>query len=218
MNTASHERVRQERMRMSMVRRTLGAALEGEAAADNPVPVYLACSDYLKHALDRLHAQDHRLWERLNPHAGPEDAVFRDKLDKLKFRLAASEQSLAGLVLARDALRARGASEREGFEDEARRFLDVFLNILSASRHSTLAEGRGEVRGLRLGLRGRQHRRRPGRGNPAVRRGRKGRPRLHGFPAPHPAPTRPLTARAAALQCGHVDRPYPKRLSPTNTG
>ena len=138
--TASHERVRQERMRMSMVRRTLGAALDGEAAADNPVPVYLACSDYLKHALDRLHAQDHRLWERLNPHAGPDDVVFRDKLDKLKFRLAASEQSLAGLVLARDALRARGASEREGFEDEARRFLDVFLNILSASRHSTLAE------------------------------------------------------------------------------
>lgn len=138
--TASHERVRQERIRMSMVRRTLGAALDGEAAADNPVPVYLACSDYLKHALDRLHAQDHRLWERLNPHAGPDDVVFRDKLDKLKFRLAASEQSLAGLVLARDALRARGASEREGFEDEARRFLDVFLNILSASRHSTLAE------------------------------------------------------------------------------
>lgn len=144
MNTASHERVRQERRRMSMVRRTLGAALEGEAAADNPVPVYLACSDYLKHALDRLHAQDHRLWERLDPHAGPEDAVFRDKLDKLKFRLSASEQALAGLVIARDALRARGPSEQVGFEDEARRFLDVFLNILSASRHSTLAEEEAE--------------------------------------------------------------------------
>lgn len=140
MNTDSHERVRQERMRMSMVRRTLGAALEGEAAADNPLPVYLACSDYLKHALDRLHAQDHRLWERLDPHAGPEDAVFRDKLDRLKQRLAASEQALGGLVGARDAVRARGASERKGFEDEARRFLDVFINILSASRHSTLAE------------------------------------------------------------------------------
>ncbi|MCY3817126.1 MAG: hypothetical protein OXG59_12655 [Gammaproteobacteria bacterium] len=140
MITDAHERVRQERMRMSMVRRTLGAALDGDAAADNPVPVYLACSDYLKHALDRLHAQDHRLWERLDPHAGPEDAVFRDKLDRLKERLAASEQALAGLVSARDALRADGAPVRGDFEDEARRFLDVFLNILSASRHSTLAE------------------------------------------------------------------------------
>ena len=140
MNTDSHLRVREERMRMSKVRRSLGEALDGRAAADDPIPLYLACSDYLQHALDRLHAQDHRLWERLNPHAGPEDAEFRDKLDKLKARLAASEHSLAGLVLARETLRARGASEREAFEDEARRFLDVFLNILAASRHSTLAE------------------------------------------------------------------------------
>ena len=140
MITESQQRVRQERMRMSMVRRTLGAALDGDAAADNPVPVYLACSDYLKHALDRLHAQDHRLWERLDPHAGPGDTVFRDKLDRLKERLAASEQALDGLMRARHALGSRGASERGGFEDEARRFLDVFLNILSASRHSTLAE------------------------------------------------------------------------------
>lgn len=140
MITDSHQRVRQERMRMSMVRRTLGAALDGEAAADDPVALYLACSDYLKHALDRLHAQDHRLWERLDPHAGPEDAVFREKLDRLKERLGASEQALDGLVSARDALRANGASERAGFEAQARRFLDVFLNVLAASRHSTLAE------------------------------------------------------------------------------
>lgn len=140
MNTDSHQRVREERMRMSKVRRVLGVALEGDAAIEDPVPLYLACSDYLKHALDRLHAQDHRLWERLNPHAGPEDTVFRDKLDKLKARLAASELALAGLVMARDSLRTRGLSEREAFEDEAHRFLDVFLNILAASRHSTLAE------------------------------------------------------------------------------
>ena len=34
----------------------------------------------------------------------------------------------------------QGAPERANFEDEARRFLDVFLNVLAASRHSTLAE------------------------------------------------------------------------------
>ena len=140
MNTDSHQRVRQERMRMSMVRRALGAALDGEAAVEDPVPLYLACSDYLKHALDRLHAQDNRLWERLDPHAGPHDQEFREKLDHLKARLHASEGALAGLVKARDALRAGGAPERSGFEDEARRFLDVFLNVLAASRHSTLAE------------------------------------------------------------------------------
>ena len=140
MNTDSHQRVREERMRMSRVRRALGAALDGDAAAENPVPLYLACSDYLKHSLDRLHAQDHRLWERLDPHAGPADAVFREKLDNLKARLSASEHALDGLVAARDSLRSRGASQRAAFEDEARRFLDVFLNILSASRHSTLAE------------------------------------------------------------------------------
>ena len=140
MNTDSHQRVREERMRMSKVRRVLGLALDGEAAVEDPVPVYLACSDYLKHALDRLHAQDHRLWERLDPHAGPTDEVFREKLDHLKTRLHASEGALAGLVKARDVLRAGGAPERGGFEDEARRFLDVFLNVLAASRHSTLAE------------------------------------------------------------------------------
>ena len=83
MNTDSHQRVREERMRMSKVRRALGVALDGEAAVEDPVPVYLACSDYLKHALDRLHAQDHRLWERLDPHAGPNDKAFREKLDHL---------------------------------------------------------------------------------------------------------------------------------------
>ena len=140
MNTDSHMRVREERMRMSRVRRVLGVVLDGEAELDDPVPLYLACSDYLKHALDRLHAQDHRLWERLDPHAGPRDHEFRDKLDKLKARLSASEIALNGLVLARDSLRKRGGSERAGFEDEAYRFLDVFLNILAASRHSTLAE------------------------------------------------------------------------------
>ena len=140
MNTDSHQRVREERMRMSKVRRVLGAALDGEAVAEDPVPAYLACSDYLKHALDRLHAQDHRLWERLDPHAGPSDEAFREKLDHLNARLHASEGALAGLVKARDALRAGGPPERAGFEDEARRFLDVFLNVLAASRHSTLAE------------------------------------------------------------------------------
>ena len=140
MNTDSHQRVREERMRMSKVRRVLGAALDGEAVVEDPVPAYLACSDYLKHALDRLHAQDHRLWERLDPHAGPKDKVFREKLDHLNARLHASEGALAGLVEARDALRAGGSPERAGFEDEARGFLDVFLNVLAASRHSTLAE------------------------------------------------------------------------------
>ncbi len=140
MNTDSHQRVREERMRMSKVRRVLGAALDGEAVVEDPVPAYLACSDYLKHALDRLHAQDHRLWERLDPHAGPKDKVFREKLDHLNARLHASEGALAGLVKARDALRAGGSPERADFEDEARGFLDVFLNVLAASRHSTLAE------------------------------------------------------------------------------
>ena len=140
MNTDSHQRVREERMRMSKVRRVLGVALDGEAAVADPVPLYLACTDYLKHSLDRLHAQDHRLWERLDPHAGPDDAEFREKLDHLKARLAASEQALAGLVRARDALRADGPSRRAAFEEEARAFLDVFLNVLAASRHSTLAE------------------------------------------------------------------------------
>ena len=106
MNTDSHQRVREERMRMSKVRRVLGLALEGKALVADPVPLYLACSDYLQHSLDRLHAQDHRLWERLDPHAGPDDLEFREKLDQLKARLAASERALAGLVEAREALRA----------------------------------------------------------------------------------------------------------------
>ena len=125
---------------MSKVRRVLGLALEGGAAADDPVPLYLACSDYLEYSLGRLHAQDHRLWERLDPHAGPDDAAFRQKLDHLKARLAASEQALTSLVQARDALRAGGAGRREAFEHKAHAFLDVFLNVLAASRHSTLAE------------------------------------------------------------------------------
>ena len=140
MNSDSHQRVREERMRMSKVRRVLGLALEGKAPVEDPVPLYLACADYLQHSLDRLHAQDHRLWERLDPHAGPDDVEFREKLDQLKARLGASEQALAGLVEAREALRAGGAAQRGAFEDEARAFLDVFLNVLAASRHSTLAE------------------------------------------------------------------------------
>jgi len=147
MNTDSHQRVREERMRMSKVRRVLGAALDGKAAVEDPIPAYLACSDYLKHSLDRLHAQDHRLWERLDPHAGPNDIAFREKLNHLKERLAASERALDGLARARDALRAEGAPRRAAFESEARAFLDVFLNVLAASRHSTLAEEEAKFAG-----------------------------------------------------------------------
>ncbi len=140
MNADSRLRVREERMRMSKVRRVLGLALEGKAPVEDPIPLYLACADYLQHSLDRLHAQDHRLWERLDPHAGPNDGALRQKLTRLETRLTASERALADLAQARDALRARGAAHRDAFEDEAREFLGVFLGVLAASRHSTLAE------------------------------------------------------------------------------
>ena len=213
MNNDSQQSVRQERMRMSRVRRVLGMALEGEAPVEDPIPVYLASADYLEHSLNRLHAQDHRLWERLDPHAGPDDLEFREKLDHLKARLAASENALAGLVQSprRPARRWRPATRRV----RARSALVPGRFPEHSCRQPAFDAGRGgrKVRQSRLGIRSRQYRCGLGARIAPVRASRGSGPRSNGFAAAGSAPSRPLAGarhgarqRLPALELGHADR------------
>jgi hypothetical protein len=101
------------------------------------VEFLVACTDYMRASLDRLHAQDHRLHECLEPYVAADDSENVAKLKALDERLGKSEASLAQFVAARDALQAAGPSGQAEFVVAGRQFLDVFLNILRASQHST---------------------------------------------------------------------------------
>ncbi len=123
---------------MSQVRRSLGAGLDGvDSGSEDLVAFLIACTDYMRASLDRLHAQDHRLHECLQPFVGPDDEDAQAKLDALDERLRRSEASLETFVAARNALEAAGPAGQPAFVAAGREFLDVFLNILRASQHST---------------------------------------------------------------------------------
>ena len=134
----NRQQMRHERTRMSQVRRALGVGLDHvESDEVDRVDFLIACVDYMRASLDRLHAQDHRLHECLQPFVPPEDSANQAKLDALKDRLTKSEQALAEFVAARHALESSGVPGQSAFAEAGRRFLDVFLNILRASQHST---------------------------------------------------------------------------------
>lgn len=127
-----------ERMRMAQVRKAFGQALE--QSGDQPANLkafYGACSRYLQAALDRLHAQDQRIIDKLSPLIAPDDADSQELLAGFDNSLRSSRGALKELMDALDAYEGSDVASQQTFEQAARRFMDVFLNILAARRHSS---------------------------------------------------------------------------------
>lgn len=131
--------MQRERMRLGQVRKAFAAGIE-QLIAGTAVPLeFLAvCVDYIKASMDRLHAQDQRIHNILEPHVTADDAEGCAILENLNMRLAKSREALAKLVAARDAYRAAPATGAADFKAIVDIFMDVYFNILLKGQHSTL--------------------------------------------------------------------------------
>ena len=130
--------VSNERTHLSQVRRAFTAGLEIEAVDPGLVNFYVVCCEYLEYSLNRLIAQDNILHDLLIPHIEATNQEYLDKLTKLEKGLQAMENAIEKLSTAKNNLIKAGLYETQIFKEEARAFLDVFLNMLAINRHSTI--------------------------------------------------------------------------------
>lgn len=135
---AARNHIMRERVRMSQVRQSLGKGLDGAIAqASEPHEFYAACSRYLHAALERLHSQDQRIIDLLDPVVDKNDEPNRQILASFDRGLSRSRVALDRLMLALENYQLTGPDGQRQFEAEARAFLDVFINVLAARRHSS---------------------------------------------------------------------------------
>ena len=130
--------VSKERTHLSQVRRAFTTGLEIEAVNPGLVNFYVVCCEYLEYSLNRLIAQDNILHDLLIPHIEATNQEYLDKLTKLEKGLQAMENAIEKLTTAKNNLIKAGLYETQIFKEEARAFLDVFLNMLAINRHSTI--------------------------------------------------------------------------------
>ena len=130
--------VSKERTHLSQVRRAFTTGLEIEAVDPGLVNFYVVCCEYLEYSLNRLIAQDNILHDLLIPHIEATNQEYLDKLTKLEKGLQAMENAIEKLTTAKNNLIKAGLYETQIFKEEARAFLDVFLNMLAINRHSTI--------------------------------------------------------------------------------
>jgi len=131
--------MQRERMRLAQVRKSFMAGVEQQSTGQNIAPEFLlTCVDYIKAAMDRLHAQDQRIHDLLIPHVAATDTVGADTLAHLNHRLAKSREALDGLVAARDSYRASGHAGWSNFKTAVDHFMDVYMNTLLKGQHSTM--------------------------------------------------------------------------------
>ena len=130
--------VSKERTHLSQVRRAFTTGLEIEAVDPGLVNFYVVCCGYLEYSLNRLIAQDNILHDLLIPHIEATNQEYLDKLTKLEKGLQAMENAIEKLTTAKNNLIKAGLYETQIFKEEARAFLDVFLNMLAINRHSTI--------------------------------------------------------------------------------
>ena len=130
--------VSKERTHLSQVRRAFTTGLEIEAVDPGLVNFYVVCCEYLEYSLNRLIAQDNILHDLLIPHIEATNQEYLDKLTKLEKGLQAMENAIEKLSTAKNNLIKAGLYETQIFKEEARAFLDVFLNMLAINRHSTI--------------------------------------------------------------------------------
>ncbi len=127
-----------ERMRMAQVRKAFGQALEaGDDQGSDLKPFYIACTRYLEMALNRLHAQDQRIIDKLSARVAADDHDAHQLLSGFDQSLRSSRAALSELLQALTRYEGDAASSQRDYEHAALRFMDVFLNILAARRHSS---------------------------------------------------------------------------------
>ena len=133
----SRIQLERERRRLGQVRKSFGAVVEQTNAGSAPPLEFLcACVDYIKAAMDRLHAQDQRIHDFLLPYAStsPDGPAVLASLDH---RLSASRVALDELTRGAEKFRAGNGRDWGTFGATIAGFMDVYLNTLLKGHHST---------------------------------------------------------------------------------
>jgi hypothetical protein len=120
------ERIAGERQRLRQVRQKLTAAVEQGAAGNADwVPFYLAVSEYMQAAMQRLHAQDDKMGDMIRERAEGEKA--ERALAELHERLQGNRQRLDKMLAESKRLASEGAQNLQDFEAAARDFTDFIV-------------------------------------------------------------------------------------------
>ncbi len=132
----SRQEIARERRRQIQVRKAFQAGLDAtdweDAAAAR---FYLACADYLKWSMDRLHRQDQRIHDLLRDRIPPEEKEAHERLAVLDERQERSRALMRDFEAAAEALRSAGAGGIGAFEEAAREFTAAFGSLLQARKN-----------------------------------------------------------------------------------
>lgn len=123
------------------VRLAFEQALEGSGAADGErLGFYLACGDYLRFSMERLHRQDQLIHDYLKERLPAGDGEAHERLDELQRRQTKSRELMAGFGQQLEALRAAGRDGVAAFAAAARDFLARFKALLAPRKNPFAAQ------------------------------------------------------------------------------
>jgi hypothetical protein len=126
-----------ERRRKLQVREAFRAGMAAYSnSANDPVPFYRACADYLVPAQRRLIDQDLRLASLIGSRVPAAQAEDHAKIAGLRARLKESDVALRAFEAAAGELREKGGAARRSFEVAAQAYIAFVVNVLGARSHS----------------------------------------------------------------------------------
>lgn len=132
----SRAEVARERRRQMQVRKAFEAGLAAKDwGGSDPVAFYLACADYLKWSMDRLHDQDQIIHDLLSERIAADEKDAHERLAVLNARQQRSRDLMATFMRAADALRAAGRGGLPAFQAAAREFTDTFKSLLQPRKN-----------------------------------------------------------------------------------
>jgi hypothetical protein len=118
------------------VRKAFEAGLGAAAPAGrDPAAFYLACADYIKWSMDRLHEQDQIIHDLLAERIPGTEKDAHERLAVLNARQRSSRELVAGFARATEQLRASGRAGVAAFEAAAREFTDTFKSLLQPRKN-----------------------------------------------------------------------------------
>jgi len=126
--------IARERRRQMQVRKAFEAGL-ATPSWDGRAAFCLACADYLKWSMDRLHDQDQIIHDLLSERIPAAEKDAHERLAVLNGRQQKSRELMATFMRAAEALRSAGRSGLAAFESAARQFTDTFKTLLQPRKN-----------------------------------------------------------------------------------
>jgi len=126
--TTLQEKIANERRRLRSVRQKLTAAVKRKSGGDESfLPFYIAATEYMEAAMERLHAQDIKMGEMIREKVETVDDSVRQALGELDERLSGNQAYLEKFLAAGAALREEGMAALASYEVIAEAYTDYIM-------------------------------------------------------------------------------------------